>query len=618
MAGLVTTVDALEATEWGDYVNPTGFLTDDPSFGFPIGPISLVGDRDDGQERRLIETETQLAAIRGQARVLSWSTPYAANVLANLSNYVIGGGFSYTAQAARKVKPEAIPEGLLDAVQDEIDSFLDLNDWCGSQGREGEILRRTVRDGESFPALFVDEAGEIRSRLIDPEQVTEPGSTRSEEDRLWRMGLLTYDGPLCWSFGILTPDGDVERTLGYWVQWTQSAADADFLPWTHVEHLKVNSDSNVKRGWSDFFCLLQDFQREATLRKNTAIGAALQAAIVWVQEMAAGTTSGQAANMVSANATGSRTQTGPSSSRTVQQTKYNAGTTLKLGPGMKYVQGPMGSDRIPNFMLIAGYVLKSIGARWQMPEYMISSDASNANYASTMVSESPFIRARESDQRFYGSRFHNVMWKALRIGWSLGRFSRFGLGSFRELERLIDVQVEPPAITTRNKSEETTRNQALHTAGLLSKRTWAQREDLDVDAEQKNLGEERPGSGAGTSPVIVPGDSVEPGKPDEPAAGDGDGEPDKSLSSLALNGAQIASLVDLINQLTTGKLPMASARSIISAAFPMLDTTEVNGILKPLINFKPSTGHDSTESLAKPIADAVRDQLFKTPFFTYP
>lgn len=485
MAAVEFIPEVIESEQWGDYVNPLGFLTDDPNFGFPTGPISLAGDRDEGKERRLIENEVQLAAVRGQARVLSWSTPFGTNILKSLRNYTIGTGFEYVAQPARRAGE--LPSGLLDAVQWVIDEFLDANNWCGSQEREGEILARTERDGESFVSLGVDQ-GHIVTRLIDPEQVVEPQNPRGLEDALRDSGDICHCGPVCWTWGIATPEDDVERSLGYHVQWTGSSADYEWLSSERVEHLKLNTDSNVKRGISGFFPVMKDLEREAKLRRNTVEGAALQAAIAWVQEEATGTTSSQASGQIKATSTFGQGVAG-GGTRQVQRATYNPGTIIRLSAGKKFVPGPMGSERIPNFVQISGLVLRSIGANWQMPEYMVSGDASNANYASTSVAESPFVKARESDQRFYSRRYRNIVWKALKIAWRLGAFSRFGV-EWSDIERLVEVVVTPPAIASRNRSEETTRNVALAGAGLLSKRTWAQREELDFEEEQRNLASE--------------------------------------------------------------------------------------------------------------------------------
>ena len=42
--------------------------------------------------------------------------------------------------------------------------------------------------------------------------------------------------------------------------------------------------------------------------------------------------------------------------------------------------------------------LRALGNRWDMPEYMISGDSSNANYASTLVSGAPFVTGIEWEQ----------------------------------------------------------------------------------------------------------------------------------------------------------------------------------------------------------------------------
>src|SRR6202008_1833776 len=101
---------------------------------------------------------------------------------------------------------------------------------------------------------------------------------------------------------------------------------------------------------------------------------------------------------------------------------YPAGTVLRPSAGMQYKPGPAGSERNTNFLLVGQYVLRGIAVRWNMPEYLISSDASNANYASSLVAESPFVKAREADQQFYKRHFGSLLWKVGRLAWEAGSF----------------------------------------------------------------------------------------------------------------------------------------------------------------------------------------------------
>jgi capsid protein len=420
--------------------------------------------------RPVFETEVQLAAIRGQARVLATATPFALGVIQNLTNYTFGPGFTYTVMAE---PGQEVPKALIRDVQRLVDRFLDDNDWAGD--REREVLRRTVRDGECFLALYPQAGGRVQLRFVDPEQVSEPQDPRLLED--W----LGVERPSSWSFGVHTDLHDVEAVHGYHVRWNETGSDWDYLPAGRVEHLKLNVDRNVKRGVSDFYGVLQDLQREAKLRRNCAEGAALQAAIAWVQEMPQGTTEPMASSLVSSRSTGI-VRTGPRTSH-IQQ--YLPGTILRLPTGSRYIHGPLGAERNPNFLLIAQFLLRAIGVRWCLPEYMISGDAGNANYASTLVAESPFTKAREADQRFYARRFERLLWKMLSLSVRNGALSKHGVDG-ATLESLLDIRVDVPAVAVRDRLQDANVRKIEHEAGVLSRRTWAAEAGRDFETEQKN------------------------------------------------------------------------------------------------------------------------------------
>lgn len=76
----------------------------------------------------------------------------------------------------------------------------------------------------------------------------------------------------------------------------------------------------------------------------------------------------------------------------------------------------------------------------------------------------------------------------------------------------------------------------------------------------------------------------------DPIAGQSDDSVD--VAATALNGAQIASLVDVIQQVAAGQLPVDSARPILQAAFPTLSIDVINQIVQPVVNFTPTTPSD--------------------------
>lgn len=59
-----------------------------------------------------------------------------------------------------------------------------------------------------------------------------------------------------------------------------------------------------------------------------------------------------------------------------------------------------------------------------------------------------------------------------------------------------------------------------------------------------------------------------------------------AVQDTALNGAQIASAVQVITAAAQGQIPVASVAPILKASFPSLDDKEIADITKPLNNFK--------------------------------
>jgi hypothetical protein len=258
-----------------------------------------------------------------------------------------------------------------------------------------------------------------------------------------------------------------------------------YLPAARVEHIRRNVPRNAKRGVSDFLPIQADLRHEARLRRNTVEGAALQAAIAWILQTPPGTR-----DVASAGATMRYAQpVHPGGTRLTQVRHYGPGTILEPTAGLEYKPGPMGAERNSQFLLVAQYVLRSIGLRWNMPEYLISGDASNANYASTLAAESPFVKAREADQQFYKRHFQSLCWKMLRLAWETGRFDRFAI-PWERFVALLAVQIGTPAVASRDPLA-LAQTQALQMqAGILSRRTAAAQAGLDFDAEARHRHEE--------------------------------------------------------------------------------------------------------------------------------
>ena len=325
------------------------------------------------------------------------------------------------------------------------------NKW---QRRQQEIVRRLDRDGEAFLRLFVDRAGCTRVRFVEPDQVVTPAG---------RVG-----DPAA-SFGILTDSEDVETVLAFYV-------DGQPVDACQIQHRKANVDGNVKRGLPLFFPVRKNLRRAEKLLRNMSVVAEIQSAIALIRKHQGGTRSGvQQFAAGQADATLTQAATG----RTTSFRRFGPGTILDAPGGIEYDFPAAGLDAA-NFVAVLQAELRAIASRLVMPEFMLTSDASNANYSSTMVAEGPAMRMFARLQADLVNDDLEVMWRVVRAAVEAGSLPAAALAE-------IEIQVSPPSLAVRDQKEEAEVHQIEYQNGILSPQTWCRRRGLDYDQEQANL-----------------------------------------------------------------------------------------------------------------------------------
>ncbi len=115
-----------------------------------------------------------------------------------------------------------------------------------------------------------------------------------------------------------------------------------------------------------------------------------------------------------------------------------------------------------------------------MPEFMLTSDASNANYSSTMVAEGPAMRMFARLQADLVNDDLEVMWRVVRAAVEAGGLPQAALDE-------IEIQVSPPSLEMRDQKQEAEVHEIEYRNGILSPQTWSRRRGLDYDQEQANL-----------------------------------------------------------------------------------------------------------------------------------
>jgi capsid protein len=393
--------------------------------------------------------ETQLAEIRNQCRALAVNNEFAINGHENRVSFIVGSGHSYRVVA----KGDAgASDSLLRDVQAVLDDFVRANQW---HKRQQEIVRRKDRDGECFLRLFFSPDGGTRVRFVEPGQVATPS------DRA---------GDPAAALGVQTDPADVETVLGYWI-------DGRLVDASEIQHRKANVDANVRRGLPLYYPVRKNLRRAEKLLRNMSTVAEIQSAIALIRKHQAAT--GAALDQFVRDQA-DRSVTSPATGRTTHFRRYAPGTILDALGGTEYEFPAAGIDAA-RYVAVLQAELRAIASRLVMPEFMLTSDASNANYSSTMVAEGPAVRMFERLQHDMIEEDLELLWRVVAHAVDAGRLSSDALV-------LVDLRAIPPTLAVRDRLRDAQADQILVRAGAMSADTMAMRHGLEPEEERRLMG----------------------------------------------------------------------------------------------------------------------------------
>ncbi len=244
-----------------------------------------------------------------------------------------------------------------------LDEFVRLNHW---HGRQQEIVRRKDRDGECFLRLFPAADGTTRLRFVEPAEVATPTERVADPSS---------------SFGIQTEPEDVETVLGYWI-------GGRLVDAAEIQHRKANVDANVQARPAPLLSRPQEPppRREAAAeherRGRNSVGHRHHPQAPGGDGRGPGAFRGRR---------GRPERRQPRTGRTSHFRRYAPGTILDAMAGTDY-QFPAAGIDAGRYVAVLQAELRAIASRLVMPEFMLTSDASNANYSSTMVAEGPAVK----------------------------------------------------------------------------------------------------------------------------------------------------------------------------------------------------------------------------------
>lgn len=394
----------------------------------------------------------QLPRWRSEARFLfTWNEHYRG-IIETLVSYIIGRKLKITIRS-----DDAAIETRARATWAAINRRPDFR----FDRRCRELVRRVLRDGESFVREF-QSGGVLSFRFIEPEDVVEPTTSNAPDPNQASA-----------SFGVETSPRDAESVLAYWVGGERVDA-------SQVRHFKL-ADMNQKRGVPYLLSVTRRIKRYSSWLEDRIILNKVRTAIALVRHREQAT-AGHLSTAVNTLKTGTqKVATRSGTTAEYPRQRIVPGMIIDAPPGVRYEfleskiksQDVVGDGR---------QMLLSIAAGACLPEHWVSRDASNANFASTQSAEAPGIVHVQSLQEMLLEECEWMVRRAIAV---MG-----GLES--ELEAgILTVSATGPKFTVQDKLAVARADQMRHEAGVLSTRTWQERDGLDPDTELQNFDDER-------------------------------------------------------------------------------------------------------------------------------
>ncbi|WP_437185150.1 phage portal protein [Planctomicrobium sp. SH668] len=407
-----------------------------------------------------VSTDIGRSTILERSRKLARENPYACNMLRLLESYVTGPGLKlhHEVDEYRLEEPEA--KALVKQADKLWEEFLRVN---ARHYSFREHARRTWRDGECFIQKFSSESWPPTLRFIDPEFIASDSAHPNSQ-------------------GILTAPGDEEVPVAYLKTHPSHPASFARIPAETILQTRINADSNEKRGVSIFAPVLDSLDDYAKWMQTEMMARKLQSSIVLWRKVQG------SAQMVDSPASQASQYSGPG--REGKRERFAPGTivTTNHGTDIQFLQPNTNfGDAVP----LGRMLLLSVAAGAGMPEFMLTADASNANFASTMVAEAPAVKYFQSEQGFFSNEF-SQLWR-----WVMNDAITEGLLPEDFFDH-VDVRWTFPQLINRDRAQERLADVHLIESGVLSRSEVARRDGVDPETMRSERRMES------TSDFIVP------------------------------------------------------------------------------------------------------------------
>ena len=369
-----------------------------------------------------------------QAQYLYYKNPYARSIIRNLIKFIAGQDVLFQSAENRQ-----------DILLDIIGIWRAFREKTFNATRLKEIIMRSFRDGECFIRFFVRDNGLTDIRFIDPIEIDDPSGE--------------------YSYGIETDPDDIEKPLFYYRSINGKLIER--ISAYQILHIKIGVDSNVKRGRSVLEVVMPLLSSYETWLKDRLVLNKVRTAVALIKKVKS---AHQVPSVVEKQKASSTLHSG-------KQEMFRPGTIFTASDNIEYemlspnINAPDAKDDGRNILL-------AIAAASGLAEYMVTADASNANFSSTMVAESPAVREFQDWQNFFAYPLKQIFKRVISNAITFGILSE---------DTSTDCEIQYPPLIHRNLKEETDALVLHNQFGLASKETISEKLGYDFQLEQDKI-----------------------------------------------------------------------------------------------------------------------------------
>lgn len=579
----------------GSYQTGWGPFWNDPSeygaFQFPnagmggwVNPAQLAV-RDNylsGEQLPIYLSWWQLKSIRDRARFVFATNEFAHGLVQCFQSFVVGSaGFKWRVASIDLKNP--VPEDLLKRCQASLDIFREYNNMVDV---ENEIVYRLHVDGEVFLRKFPQANGMLVIRFIEPELV---------------RGYATDIGSPKDSFGIIVEEDDINSVLGYQVILKPTVTrEPTFIPAEEIIHIKIGTNANAKRGLTTFYPVFQNLTNCEDILASTVTMAKARAKIAMIRKVnnvAPDSMASLVDSQIDATLGGSNNL---GATENIGLERFGYGSIITAPANIDY-EFPGANVDAAGLIQVLQANLRSLATRFGISETLMSGDASNNNYSSALIAEAPARRTFERWQGIVGRSLAECRFEPNKsLAWSqIHLAAEHGIIP-KEILKNIKITSEAYSLQSREHQKEAEMNNVYHSMGVKSIQTIRSELGLDNDTEASNfikpIVDEK--KGATEIDPMNPSSRIESGSATQ-GIGGGD-----QVQDSALNGAQIANLVDIIHRCSIGEIPMESGKAIARASFPAITPEIIDLMFRDVVVKIPEpvqpVSSSSPEKLDKP------------------